>query len=267
VAASPYRDRMVLKGGILLYLMTRAWNRPTEDLDILVQDVPGESMAQVLEEILSLDLGDGLAFAADGMKAELIREDTGYPCQRFTIPCQFGPRFSQVIKLDLSFGDPVTPGPRPIAVVPLLDDFQTVQVLGYPIETVIAEKVETILSRGFATTRAKDLFDLWVVARIWSGLRLEAVSAALMATVSCREKMAARTASLLDLDAPALQAAYGDDPGLTRIWNAFVTSKRIMAPSHAEVVAQIQALVRPIVRHCLETAPDAEWNRALQQWA
>jgi len=266
VAQSSYRDQLVLKGGILLYLLTQRWNRPTEDLDLMALRIPGESLERVLADILKMDLGDRLEFQPDRMISEEIREDTGYPCRRFTIPFRFGPKYSQVIKLDLSFGDPITPGPKLIEFRPILEDFQGGLVMGYPVETFLAEKIETILIRGLATTRAKDLFDLWAISRIGLQVRLNAVSEALRATADYRAGRAGRASSVLSLDAGALQPSYGVDANLTRVWNSYVSSKRIVAPSHAEAVAEVQTFVRPLVQRCLEVGADAVWDPAEKRW-
>ena len=266
VAQSPYRDQLVLKGGILLYLLTKTWNRPTEDLDLLALRIPGESLEQVLREILAIDLGDRLEFQSDRITSEEIREDTGYPCRRFTVPFRFGPRYAQVIKLDLSFGDPITPGPKLIEFRPMLEDFEGGLVMGYPVETFIAEKVETILVRGLATTRAKDLFDLWVISRVGSQLRLTAVAEALRATADYRAGRAGRSDSVLTLEASALQESYGLDVNLTRIWDSYLSSKRLVAPAHVEVVAEVQAFIRPVVSHSLAARPDAAWDLAQRRW-
>ena len=266
VAQSSYRDQLVLKGGILLYLLTQRWNRPTEDLDLMALRIPGESLERVLADILKMDLGDRLEFQPDKMTSEEIREDTGYPCRRFTIPFRFGPKYSQVIKLDLSFGDPITPGPKLIEFRPILEDFQGGLVMGYPVETFLAEKIETILVRGLATTRAKDLFDLWVISRIGLQVRLNAVSEALRATADYRAGRAGRPSSVLSLDVSALQPSYGADANLTRVWDSYVSSKRLVAPSHAEVVAEVQTFVRPLVQRCLEAGADAVWDPAEKRW-
>lgn len=266
VAQSRYRDQLILKGGILLYLITRQWNRPTEDLDFLAIRIPGEDLNAVLGEILGLDLGDRLEFQPELMTSEDIREDTGYPCRRFTIPFRFGPRHSRSIKLDLSFGDPITPGPSLIEICPILDDFEGGTVMGYPLETFLAEKVETVLVRGLATTRAKDIFDLWVVSRTAARLQLNSVAEALRVTADYRATIAGRTTSVLRLDASALQATYGMDSNLKRIWDSYVRLRKLVTPSFEDVVMEVQAFVRPMIQRCLEPGAEASWDPAKRQW-
>jgi hypothetical protein len=268
VSQSHYRDQLVLKGGILLYLLTQRWNRPTEDLDLLALRIPGESMESVLTEILGIDLGDRLEFQPHSMTWEEIREDTGYPCRRFTIPFRFGPRHSSSIKLDLSFGDPVTPGPKLIEISPMLslEGFQGGLVMGYPVETFLAEKVETLLVRGMATTRAKDLFDLWVVSRTGLQLQLKAISEALRVTADYRAAQVGRSGTVLRQDASALQPGYGTDATLKRVWASYVGPRHLVTPTHEEVVAEVQAFIRPMIHQSLEPGPDASWDPIQRCW-
>jgi predicted nucleotidyltransferase component of viral defense system len=268
VAQSRYRDRLVLKGGILLFLLTRRWNRPTEDLDFLALRIPGLSIDSVLTEILEMDLGDRLVFLSRQMTSEDIRENTGYPCRRFTVPFTFGTRYSSHIKLDLSFGDPITPRPDLIEISPLLtlDDFGGGLVMGYPVQTFLAEKVETLLVRGLATTRAKDLFDLWVISRTGLKLRLNEIAQALRATADHRASQVGRSESVLGMDASALQPSYGNDTNLRKIWDSYVGSRKLVTPLYAEVVSLVQDFIRPMVERALAEGSDAEWSPALNRW-
>ena len=267
VAQSRYRDQLVLKGGILLYLLTQRWNRPTEDLDFLALLIPCDTLEVVLTEILGIDLGDRLEFQSHAMTWEDIREDSGYPCRRFTIPFRFGPRHARQIKLDLSFGDPITPAPGLLEIRPMLDNFQGGQVLGYPVETFLAEKMETVLVRGLTTTRAKDLFDLWVISRTDLHLSLNAIAAALKVTADYRAEVSGRVASVLRMDASALLPGYGTDANLKRIWDAYTRSRHLAVPPYGEVVSEVQGFIQPVIQRCLEPGPEAAWDPASKAWA
>lgn len=259
VSRSPYRDRMVLKGGILLYLILGQWVRPTEDLDFLALRIPGETMEQVLADILAIDGEDGLEFDPGSMTWEDIREDSGYPCRRFTIPYRFGPSHTHFIKLDLSFGDPVTPGPRPIDLRPILADFGGGTVLGYPLETQLAEKLETLVVRGLANTRTKDLFDLWVLSRTCTGLRMESLVAALVATAHHR-------GSRLDPDCVALQPAFAADARQQRLWSSFVGLRNLVTPPFPEVMALVRGFARPILTSAEGPVEATVWDPATLEW-
>ena len=259
MARSPYQDRLVLKGGILLYLMLGQWVRPTEDLDFLAVRLPSESLDEVLAEILAVDAEDGLAFDAAGMTWEDIREDSGYPCRRYRIPYRFGAKHVHFIKLDLSFGDPVTPGPQAIEVRPILDDFQGGQVLGYPIETLLAEKVETLVIRGLANTRSKAIFDLWVLARNRTDLRLAPIGLDLAATAAYR-------GSSMNLEGAALLPPFCQDPRQAQLWKAYVRSKGLAVPEFPEVMAAVQAFVAPMVTMAVGGGNDRTWDPRAAQW-
>ncbi len=260
VARSPYQDRLVLKGGILLYLMLGQWVRPTEDLDFLAMRLPGDSMEQVLAEILGIDGEDGLIFDAKGMTWEDIREESGYPCRRFTIPYNFGPKHTHFIKLDLSFGDPVTPGPQAIELTTILADFTGGTVMGYPVETLLAEKIETLIVRGLANTRSKDIFDLWVLARTRTDLQMDRVAAALAATAAYRS-------TLLDPQCIALQPVFGLDARQQQLWSGYVQSRNLVVPPFPEVMACVQAFILPAVEYA--TTPGTRhtrWDPTEKEW-
>ncbi len=259
VAASPYRDRLVLKGGILLYLLMGLWTRPTEDLDFLAMRIPSEDLQEVLAEVLALDLEDRLEFQPGSMSWEDIREDSGYPCRRFTIPYKFGAKHTHRIKLDMSFGDPVSPRPEYVELRPILEGFQGGTILGYPIETVLAEKLETLLARGLANTRAKDLFDLWVLSKTCLGLRMNPVAMALTTTSDYRGTM-------LRTDYEALLPSYASDARLKRIWDSYRTSKGLVAPEFEIVVQLVQGFVRPMVEAALGGAKEGSWDPSVQRW-
>ncbi len=259
VSLSPYRDRMVLKGGILLHLMLGQWLRPTEDLDFLALGIPGETMDQALAGILAIDGGDGLEFDAGSMTWKDIREASGYPCRRYTIPYRFGPKHRRFIQLDLNFGDPVTPGPRPIDLRPILADFTGGTVLGYPRESVLAEKIETLMSRGLATTRSKDMFDLWVLSRTSAGLRMEGAANALAETARYR-------GTALDRDGIALRPAFGEDSRQQQLWSRYVGPRGLAAPPFREVVECVQAFVGPIVAGAIGSRMDTGWDPATRRW-
>ncbi len=259
VAQSRHQDHLVVKGGILMYLMLGQWVRPTEDLDFLAIQIPGDSMGKVLTEILAIDGGDGLEFDPDGMTSEDIREESGYPCQRFTIPYRFGAKHTHFIKLDLSFGDPVTPEPQAIAVHPILEDFQGGTVLGYPVETLLAEKIETMVVRGLANTRSKDLFDLWVLSRTQTDLHLNAVGEALAVTAAYR-------GTALTLECEALQPSFSQDPRQNQLWRAYVSSRGLVAPEFPAVMERVQAFVIPLVGKATGKGEEAVWDPPLARW-
>lgn len=259
VARSRYQDRLVLKGGVLLFLLLRQWLRPTEGLDFLALRIPGEATENVLKEILAVEAGDGLEFDSSQMTWDDIREESGYPCRRFTIPYRFGARHIHFIKLDLSFGDPVTPGPRPVELTPILEGFVGGTVLGYPVETLLAEKIETFVARGLASTRSKDIFDLWTLCRTRADLRMEDTAKALAATATYR-------GTLLDPQCIALQPGFAEDPRQQKLWLSYVRPRNLVAPPFADVIGQVQSFVGLILEGAAGRPGAMAWVPATMRW-
>lgn len=163
LAASPLAQRFVLKGGMLLAVLDV---RPTRDADLLARDVANEPEAirTVVEEIAAVSIPDGVVFEPAAMTIEPIREDADYPGVRVKLPA--GLAGAQLrLTVDLSFDDPIVP--QRIDYPTLLDG-DGFPLLGYPLESVIAEKVITMLSLGDANTRDRDYADVYLLSRVHS---------------------------------------------------------------------------------------------------
>lgn len=148
----------------------------------------------------------------------------------------------------------------------MLAEFQCDQVQGYPLETYLAEKVESVLSRGLASTRAKDVFDLWVLSRTELKLRLNGIAEALRVTADYRAGMTGRADSVMDLNASALKPIFGTDPTLKRIWTSYVRARHLVTPPYEEVVSEMQAFIRPLVQRSQKPGVDASWNPLKRAW-
>lgn len=154
LARSGYRDRFVLKGGLLLTVL--GVRRHTRDADLLALGISNEPWAleQVVAEIASIDDDDGIIFDRSGISSKAIREEGEYEGLRIKMPAAISSAKLRV-QLDISVGDPVEP--RQVDYVELLGGEFT--LLGYPIEQVLAEKIATMVERGDTNTRDRDWAD------------------------------------------------------------------------------------------------------------
>lgn len=150
LSISEHRSRLVLKGGMLLAAFDE--RRPTADIDLLANAIANEveSIAGVVRTVLAVDVGDGVTFEAASLRAHLIREADPYAGVRITVPARLD-QARHPLRIDVSVGDPVTPGPVEVTYPALLDE--PFHLVGYPLETVLAEKVVTMIDRGDANTR------------------------------------------------------------------------------------------------------------------
>lgn len=163
LSRSRHRDRFVLKGGVLLAAFDE--RRPTRDVDLagLQLDNAIETVTEAIVEIASIAIDDGLDIATDQASAEAIREESaGYTGVRISLPATLASaRVS--FHVDVNVGDPIEPAPETTAVPRLLGG--TIDVLGYSVEMVIAEKLVTTVQRGTANTRWRDFVDLHRIVR------------------------------------------------------------------------------------------------------
>lgn len=162
VAASRFADRLVLKGGMLLAVLDA--RRATRDADLLARGIASDetSLRSAVSEIARIDLADGVSFDTNDIAIAAIREQAEHQGVRVTLSASLG-RAALKLRLDLSFGDPVAP--QSIDYPTLLDD-PGFQLLGYPLETVIAEKAETMMALGDANTRDRDYGDVYLLSEI-----------------------------------------------------------------------------------------------------
>lgn len=161
VSLSQYRDNFVLKGGLLVSSLVGVDMRSTMDVDTTVKSLPlnKRSAQKILEEIIAVKLEDGVAFRIT--KVQDIMEGHEYEGIRFMIECTMD-KLKQTIKVDISTGDEITP--RAVAYkLPLIIEDRSISLWAYNLETLLAEKLETIMIRAEANTRMRDFYDIHVL--------------------------------------------------------------------------------------------------------
>ncbi len=197
LGTSRYADQFVIKGGMLLAAYDA--RRPTADLDALACAISNDEAA-VLERVVEIARQasdeDGVEYRTDTATSRLIRDQALYAGVRIAMDCAIA---TAVVKfrLDVNFGDPVTPAPRQLVLSSLRPGLPSVRVLGYPIETILAEKIATAIALGPANTRVRDYADIYTVTGnhpIPYGTAREA----LLATTAFRGTELAPLSSVLD---------------------------------------------------------------------
>ena len=161
VSLSRYRDNFVLKGGLLVSSLVGVDMRSTMDIDTTVKSLPLNKSAiqKILEEIMAIGLEDGVLFHIT--KVQNIMEGHEYEGVRFMIDCTMD-KLKQTIKMDISTGDEITP--KAIThELPLIIEDRTIELWAYNLETLLAEKLETIMVRAEANTRMRDFYDIHVL--------------------------------------------------------------------------------------------------------
>jgi hypothetical protein len=162
LAASEHAGRFALKGGILM--AAYGARRPTRDVDLHAGALPNDepTMLQVIREVARHPLDDGLAIDAETARAEAIRDESDYSGVRVSLHGRLAVA-RIAFHVDVNMGDPVQPPPQRIVLPRILGG--TLEINGYPLTMVYAEKITTMLERGTANTRWRDFADIYVLCR------------------------------------------------------------------------------------------------------
>lgn len=163
LANSAYKDNFILKGGLLISSMIGINERTTMDMDTTVRGIQMEEdeIIKAVKEILAVNVEDGIVFEYQSI--EPIRDEDAYNNFRVHLRAKYG-KIDSPMKIDVTTGDVITPAAIQYDF-PMLFDEKTVPVMAYTLETVLAEKYETIIRRNIGTTRARDYYDLHTLFR------------------------------------------------------------------------------------------------------
>lgn len=163
LAKSEYKDKFVLKGGMLVAAIVGLDNRATMDLDTTLKNLPltPESIKKALTEIANVPCDDEVIFEINSIAP--IREDDVYGGYRVMINAKYDTLLTS-LSIDVSTGDAITPHAVEFTFNEIFDEHKSFELWAYNIETVLAEKVETILRRTVFNTRPRDFYDAYILA-------------------------------------------------------------------------------------------------------
>lgn len=172
LAVSKYRDNFILKGGFYLSTLFGLESRFTKDIDTAIKDAnfTKENVEKMIKSIIAIDINDGalISFIEIGN----IREEDQYGGFRAILNVKVD-TIRENFQIDIATGDPITPKPIVYKYCPILGD-SYVDVWSYNIETVIAEKLETILRRAEANSRIRDYYDLYLIyTKGWNEVKID----------------------------------------------------------------------------------------------
>lgn len=165
VEKSDYRDNFIIKGGILVTAMIGVSLRSTMDIDTSIknQNLSIEDAQEIIEKIISVDLDDGVAFEIKEVSE--IMDEMEYPGVRFSMNAVMG-KLITPIKIDISTGDVITPHAINFEYKLMLEE-RSIFLWSYNLETILVEKLQTILSRGVLNTRMRDYYDISMLLSLY----------------------------------------------------------------------------------------------------
>lgn len=249
---SPFADRFVLKGGVLLAAYDS--RRPTRDVDLQGHDMSNEvdAILATIRTIAGIVVDDGLVFDVEHATAEGIREEEVYSGVRISLAGELSAA-KVALHVDVNVGDPIWPPAQQIALPRLLDG--QIILAGYPLPMVYAEKLVTALQRGVANTRWRDFADIYTL----SGRHNVAGNELITAIARVAVHRSARLAPLSEvLDGYAAQAQ--------RRWSAWRRKQRLddrLPEQFDDVLHAVAAFADPAIDG---TAADREWDATRRSW-
>lgn len=164
ISLSPFREKFILKGGMLVAAMVGIDTRSTMDMDATLRGIAfsEEALEEALKTILNYPVDDGVIMTLKGF--ENILDESEYPGIRVSIEAVLD-KTRQVMKVDITTGDKITPRAMEYSFK-LLFENRSISILAYNLETVLAEKLETILSRSTTSTRMRDYYDVYILTTL-----------------------------------------------------------------------------------------------------
>ena len=241
LAKSPYADRFILKGALLLTAWRAPVSRPTMDIDLA-----GRTNNQLdhIKEIVNVWCGvaadaDGVDFNRDSIEVSRIKEDADYEGVRVQFHATLA-RARIPMQLDIGFGDVITPGPIEVEY-PTILNFPAPVLRAYPRETVVAEKLEALTALGLLNSRMKDFYDLALLSRMYPFDGKPLVEA-IIATFRHR-------GTTIETEPIGLTQEYCDAPARLQQWRAFVRRSRFVAEAGdlTRLIDQIRSFLLPIL--------------------
>ena len=215
LSKSKYKFNFVIKGGLLISSMIGIDNRTTMDMDTTIKGVPlkAEVIRNIVSEIINVEVDDGIEFEI--MDISHIREEDEYENVRVHLTANFG-KIKNDMKIDITTGDAITP--KEIEYLyPCMFQEKSLRVLAYPLETILAEKYESVIKRNITTTRMRDFYDLYNLYNLRKeDINFDILKQAIISTANRRESLSLMKQAIEIID------DIKEDDYLKELWKVYL---------------------------------------------
>lgn len=255
LSISPYANRFILKGALMLPVWSESTSRPTMDIDFLGRiDNNLDVIASAAKDICNVSVvPDGMSFDASSVAATGIAEMTGYKGIRVRLRGSLGnARVS--IQMDIGFGDVIIPRPCRVEYPGLLD-FPRAKLKGYTMESTIAEKFHAMVKLDVLNSRMKDFYDIWMLSNTFD-FRGEPLAEAVEKTFKNRK-------TPMTADLTIFEPSFAEDSDKNIQWKGYISKAGLNdAPEiFSETIASIIIFLRPVVTALADHQPFGRiWN-------
>ena len=212
VSSSKYKDNFILKGGMLVSALVGVEMRATMDIDTSIKSLPTSiiSLERIITEISNIPLADNVKFSIK--KSSGIMDEAEYPGVRLSMDAILDSAIIP-LKIDFSTGDVITPREISYSYKLMFED-RTIPIMAYPVETVLAEKLEAIISRSITNTRMRDFYDIYLLSK------LQCIDKTILALAIKRTAKNRGTLNLLAHTKSVLQA-IASNGDMRRLWKNY----------------------------------------------
>lgn len=256
LSISPYKNKLILKGALLLMAKDITRFRPTRDIDFLGKALPNEIVdcKAIISEIAAIHANDGVLFETDNIKAEKIKEEAAYGGVRVHIPYKMD-TIKGNISVDIGFGDKIVDGPKEVDFPAILDQGQKPHIMAYSFESAIAEKFEAIIKLNVLTSRMKDFYDIFFLASNIS-FKSDILIKALETTFHTR-------GTQIEDRAIVYENEFKNDTLKNTQWNIFLSKNKIeLRISFVQVIEKIHDFIEPL----FSNGPVMSWDYSKWHW-
>lgn len=260
LSISEYKERFILKGGLLLFSMNKFKGRPTRDIDFLAEDISNDlnNIEKAFKRICSIECEDGITYDINGITVERIKEDAEYEGIRVKINSLLG-KARELIQIDIGFGDIVVPDSKEM-IYPTLLNLDSPKIMAYSKESIIAEKFEAMVSLTVFNSRMKDFYDIYTMS-IKEEFKYETLKSAISETFKRRKT------NIINYSTIFAESFITDQSRINQ-WKVFL--KRINLTEvleYTEVMNTLEKFLEPIVKGIIEeNSILSKWNKDDLKW-
>lgn len=263
LSQSSFKEKFILKGGLLLVGMGFPRARTTRDIDFLgLMKRDSDSVSAAIQQIGKLALNDGLVYEFNDLNVEVTSADSEYPGIRLMFTASLG-KAKFPMQIDVGFGDAIIPAAKEMTF-PTLLDMEAPIVKAYSIETIVAEKFEAALDLADLNSRMKDFYDIWMLSQTYSfhGIALQKSIKA-----TCQRRKTA-----LNPRAEVLTKEFADHSDKRTQWSSFLRKSKIadISEDFSAIMEEIRIFLYPVanaiekgVRFEEAWLPEGPWQKRI----
>lgn len=259
LSISEYKDKFILKGGLLFLAYNIPLTRPTKDIDFLGKLLSSDfnNIHRIIQHIINIQVPDGIKFLAKTVMVDKIKKDQDYEGVKVKIEGELaGAR--KMLQIDIGFGDKVIPAPVKINF-PVLLDHPVPQIIVYSKESVIAEKFEAIVKLELANSRMKDFYDILFLASSQI-FKSKPLHKAIYTTFKYRN-------TPLEKRKAIFAEEFKTHTEKQKLWIAFLKRDRLTSfEKFVEVVDRIELFIEPIFIEGITKVSDKIWENKSWKW-